>query len=217
MNDLRFLIVIVRRERSEEYISYLKQNEVSLAMSMLCEGTAKQKMLDLWGLESKEKSLLCCILAKEKAQALLKGLVWDMRLDAPNEGIALTVKIDRTNQEKASTAEKEVIEMDQTPYSLIITIAQRGYSNMVMDAARSAGATGGTIVHAKGTGADIASKFFGVTIADEKDMLYIVARQKDRNAIMNAIKQGAGRQTAARAVVFSTPVDAVTGLFGMDN
>ena len=50
------------------------------------------------------------------------------------------------------------------------------YTEKVMDAARQAGAAGGTVVHAKGTGAKYA-KFFGLTLADEKEMIYIVSFQ----------------------------------------
>ncbi len=216
MSDVKFLMAVVRRERAEEYVSFFNRHKVPLALSLLCEGTAKKKTLDLWGLESKEKTMLCCILPSEHAKGLMHDLVWEMRLDAPNEGIAVTVSIDSRHKSTKQADSKEVIEMNDALYTLIITIAQRGYSTMVMDAARQAGATGGTIVHAKGTGAEIASKFFGVSIADEKDMIYIVAKQDDRDAIMSAIKDGAGKDTPAKAVVFSTPVDAVTGLFGMN-
>ena len=40
----------------------------------------------------------------------------------------------------------------QFEHELIIVILNEGYSDMVVDAARSAGAAGGTVLHAKGTG-----------------------------------------------------------------
>jgi nitrogen regulatory protein PII len=84
---------------------------------------------------------------------------------------------------------------------------------MVMDAARSAGARGGTVVHAKGTANDsIKNTFFGVTVAAEKEMIYIVSRKSDRDTIMKAIMEQAGAHTSAKAMVFSLPVDSVVGL-----
>ena len=41
--------------------------------------------------------------------------------------------------------------MKNTIYELIVVICNIGYNDMVMDAARQAGATGGTIIHARGT------------------------------------------------------------------
>ena len=94
---------------------------------------------------------------------------------------------------------------------LIITIADKGNTDLIMDVAREAGASGGTVVKAKGTGAEIA-KFFGVSISEEKEMIYIVSRREDRDNIMHAIMENAGANTEAHAVVFSLPVDKVIGI-----
>lgn len=72
-------------------------------------------------------------------------------------------------------------------HELIMAIMNEGYSDTVMDAARSAGAGGGTVLHAKGTGRARAEKFFGVSLADEKDVVYIVAHAEEKAAIMQAI------------------------------
>ena len=83
---------------------------------------------------------------------------------------------------------------------------------MVMEAAREAGAKGGTIIHAKGTAKENASKFFGLTIAPEKELIYIAARKTDKDAIMRCIIEKAGPDTEAKSVVFSLPVEDVVGV-----
>ena len=87
-----------------------------------------------------------------------------------------------------------------------------GYSDAVMDAARSAGAGGGTVLHARGTGTRQAEKFFGVSLAEEKDILYIVATAEQKAAIMTAINKTSGAGTRAGAICFSLPVSNVIGL-----
>ena len=82
-------------------------------------------------------------------------------------------------------------------HELIMVIMNEGYSDTVMDAARSAGAGGGTVLHAKGTGRARAQKFFGVSLADEKDVVYIVAHADEKAAIMQAIADNAGPGTRA--------------------
>ena len=101
-------------------------------------------------------------------------------------------------------------------YELIVVILNEGHSDMVMDAARSAGAGGGTVLHAKGTGGIGTEKFFGVSLADEKDVIYIVASGKEKAAIMNAINKEAGPSTKAGAISFSLPVSDVAGLRRLD-
>ena len=61
-------------------------------------------------------------------------------------------------------------------HELIVVITNQGYTDQVMDAARAAGATGGTAVHAKGTGTELAKRFFGVSIASERELIFILAR-----------------------------------------
>ena len=99
-----------------------------------------------------------------------------------------------------------------TEYELLMVIANQGYSDVIMDAARGENARGGTVIHAKGTGAQHAEKFLGVTLADEKEILLIVAKKEDKNAIMKAIMEKAGLDSKARAIVFSLPVTDTAGM-----
>lgn len=102
--------------------------------------------------------------------------------------------------------------MKDTVYELIIAIANQGYIELVMDAARGAGAYGGTVIHAKGTGMEQAEKFMGVSLAAEKEMIFIVAKKEQKNLIMKAVMEQAGLTTKAKAVVFSLPVTDTAGL-----
>lgn len=108
--------------------------------------------------------------------------------------------------------EEQTMNKNELPYSLVVAITEQGNADVVMDAARSVGAGGGTVIHAKGTGSDYVTKFFGISIADEKDIVYIVAKKRDKDAIMKAIMQRTGVQTKYRTAVFSLPVESVAGL-----
>ncbi len=102
--------------------------------------------------------------------------------------------------------------LKDTTYELVIVIANQGYIEMVMDAARGAGAYGGTVIHAKGTGMEQAEKFMGVSLAAEKEMIFIVAKKEQKNDIMKAVMEQAGLDTKAKSIVFSLPVTDTAGL-----
>lgn len=102
--------------------------------------------------------------------------------------------------------------MKHTKYELLVVIANQGYTEMIMDAARKAHAPGGTVIHAKGTGAEKAEKFLGVSLATEKEMIFMVTRQEGKNAIMKAIMDKAGLETKAKSIVFSLPVTETAGM-----
>lgn len=91
-------------------------------------------------------------------------------------------------------------------------IAELGYTNLIMDAARKAGAYGGIVIHAKGTGMAAAEKFMGVSLAAEKEVIYIVVKSEQKNPIMQAIMEEAGINTKAKAICFSLPVTDTAGL-----
>ena len=101
-------------------------------------------------------------------------------------------------------------------HELLVVITNQGHTDMVMDAARAAGATGGTAVHAKGTGTELAKKFFGVSIAAEKELIFILTLEETRVPIMKAIMAQAGMQTEAQSLVFSLPVSDIAGLRRLD-
>ena len=218
MNGVSFVITVVQRELSDSYIDFFHKHGANLVFSYLCEGTAQKKALHLWGLEKKEMQIICCLCGSEAANRLLDGLVSEMRIDAPNAGVALMLPVDGVSGvSNAQCLPEGLIDdefkkrVEDMQYSLIVAIAERGYVDMVMDAAREAGARGGTVIHAKGTGARIGAKFFGLTIAAEKEMIYLVTSSEGKEAIIDAIIDKAGPSTEARAIAFTVPVERVAG------
>ena len=97
-------------------------------------------------------------------------------------------------------------------HELIITIVNRGFSQLVMDAARAAGATGGTILHARGSGVHEEETFYGISVQPEKEIVFIVVTEDDKRRVMQAVCEGAGLNTQGRGLCFSVPVDDVLGV-----
>ena len=102
--------------------------------------------------------------------------------------------------------------MKDTDYELLVAIANQGYIDTVMDAARSAKAGGGTVIHAKGTGMELAKKYLGVSLVEEKEVILIVTKSREKNQIMKAIMEPAGLDSKERTIVFSLPVTSVAGI-----
>ena len=221
MGGLYCMITIVRRELGERFMTFYKKNGIRTHMASLCNGTAQQKTLDYLGLEKTEKIMITSFLTDETRKKVSHDLVSKMHIDVPGNGIAMSIPMESVGGKSAleylapghepkKGAERD---MNATPYTLIVAIAESGSTDTVMDAARSAGARGGTVVHAKGTANDkITNSFFGVTVASEKEMIYIVSKRADRDIIMKSIMEKAGMNTDAKDVVFSLPVDSVVGL-----
>lgn len=223
MNGLTLMINIICREDAEEFTGFYAGRGIHCVYTANCRGTAEKKLLDLLGLEQKDKTILYAFVTGSQAEETMRALLREMKIDIPGRGIAMTLTVNSIGGErlmKYLSGERPVEEEemdDKKEYDLLIAVAESGGASLVMDAARSAGATGGTVVHAKGTGASGAEKFFGVSIAEEKEMIFIVVHSRDRKAVMQAVMQGAGMSTPAKAFVLSLPVDDVAGLRRLDD
>lgn len=95
---------------------------------------------------------------------------------------------------------------------LIIYICNSGYGYDAMDAARNAGAGGGTILHGRSSVTSEHKTFFGVTIHPEKDVLFIVCLKEQKQAIMNAINNQYGVASEAGGVIFAIDVEDSLGI-----
>ena len=221
MHDLCLLSVIVKRDHDEQLERFFEYHGINTVTTMLCQGTAGKKLLSLLGLEETEKIFQYVMTTRTNAKKLMNALISELGLNMPGSGVAFTVPVGSiagASSLKHLTDGQEIIlgevsQMTPTfPYELIIAIANRGHADTVMDAARSAGAMGGTVIHAKGTNPYGENRFFGVSIDDEKEMLMILTAACQKNAIMRAIMEQAGVESPAHTIMFTLPVESVAGL-----
>jgi len=98
--------------------------------------------------------------------------------------LASTVENAPNAKDARERAERDRMESGNT---LITAIISHGQADEIMRVARQAGARGGTILNARGTGTEDDVKFFGISLAPEKEMLLIVAENRDKNAILEAV------------------------------
>lgn len=220
MSNLYLMTTVVDRKIAKRYLSMYQENGQQVLFLAFGTGTASSEILDYLGLEHAEKTVVFSIVEEETWFSTKKQLQKKLRIDLPGGGIAFITPLSSIGGRKALNyllakddyQKEEESTLKDTAHELIVVIANQGNSELVMDAARSAGAYGGTIIHAKGTGKEAAEKFMGVSLAAEKEMLFIVTKTNEKNAIMKAIMEKAGLATRAKAIVFSLPVTDTAGL-----
>jgi len=102
--------------------------------------------------------------------------------------------------------------MAANSHELIICIVNNGFSDTVMDAAKDAGARGGTVLNARGTANKEAESFFHIAIQPEKEVVMILVPLNVKEAVLHALYEKAGLDTMGQGIAFSLPVDNVVGL-----
>lgn len=220
MGKLCLMTTIVSRKQLKKYLRLYQEEELQVMFITLGSGTASGDILDYLGLEAAEKAVLFHVLEESTWEKTKKDLRQKLQIDAPGEGIAFVVPLSsiggkRTLQFLTGNLDfhkEEESVLKDTTHELIVVIANQGYTELAMDAARGAGAYGGTVIHAKGTGMEQAEKFMGVSLASEKEIIFIVAKSSQKNDIMKAVMERAGMESKAKSIVFSLPVTDTAGL-----
>ena len=214
---MNYVISIINPEDGDTYREICYGLRLPMTLSLLGRGTATKNMLDLLGIASREKLIEMSTADEEGTAELIREERRRLYIDAPGNGVVLAVPVKSIGGGRTMAflgAEKTAAPEPVFENELILVIANEGHIDEVMDAARAAGARGGTVLHGKGTGNSGSQKFFKVSIAEEKEIIMIVADAGQKAAIMQSVIHAAGLDTPAQAIVFSLPVSAVGG-FGM--
>lgn len=220
LEPVKAVISIVKRDEGARLVSFFRAQKLHYDFICLGIGTATSEVLDYLGLENNEKDVVITMAPVSKIPMLLTQAAQTFRFAAPGQGIMFTIPLSSVSAripqilckpENMNGIEEIKLETSKK-YKLILTICNRGNSDVVMKAAKEAGARGGTLLHARRVGYEDMANFFGFTIQPEKDVVVILAESFQCKGIMEAITQAAGIGTECRALVFSMPVDEIMGM-----
>ncbi len=217
------VMAIVDRDKAKLMAELFENHKLPMVLAVLGRGTATSEVLDLYGLEAKEKALLITVAGADMTKQLIRAAKHKLFIDVPGNGIMMAIPLKSVGGGKTlaflsggAAPDKAVPEM-KFDHELIMAVINEGHTDPVMDAARSAGAAGGTVLHAKGTGGKLSEKFLGVSLADEKEVVLIVSKAGEKTAIMRAISDQCGVDTPSGAITFSLPISSVAGLRVLDD
>jgi nitrogen regulatory protein P-II 1 len=102
-------------------------------------------------------------------------------------------------------------------YNAIFVVLPRGTAEHVMNVAKEAGAQGGTILFARGTGTYEAKTFLGLTIDIAKEVLFVLIEEKDTERILQAMVEAGHLEKPGTGIAFVISVDKTVGLVSRDS
>ena len=214
------IITVISPQDLDELTSIHEELSVPVYVTFMGHGTAVRSMLDLLGIESNKKRIIMAVANTEKSLQLISEIKRRLYIGVPGHGIVISVPVRGIGGGRTvsilSEGEHPVKKMPQVSnrYEVIVAVANEGRTDDVMNAARSVGAAGGTVLHGKGTATEETARFLNISIASEKEVILIVAKKEQKNEIMRAVLEKAGPGKEAGAILFSLPVASVAG-FGM--
>ena len=181
----------------------------------LGRGTVHNHFLDILGLSEVRKEVLLIIIEEEREAALFHGLNQKFHFEKPHHGIVFSMDLKscfgiRDSKYKLNVDNKGVRDMG---YDAIFTIVDKGLDHEVIEAAKLGGATGGTIIRARGSGTRDNPILFNIEIDPEKEIILILSPNKNTDSIVRAIEKELNINQPGKGIIFVMDVKKTLGLY----
>lgn len=179
------------------------------------QGTVRSSLMHFLGLDEVRREVVLLITDTEKSKKAIQELDDKFHFDKPNHGIAFTLSVSQLlGMTNIDTVQARTIERGENKgmYQAIFVIVDRGDSEDVLEAAKTAGSRGGTIIHARGTGSEEAESFFQMDIDPEKDVVLILSQVKKADQIVDAIHEKLDLDQPNKGILFKLDVNETRGL-----
>ena len=170
----KMIYALVGRNSGELLVDAAKRAGARGGTIIPCRSISDNAVLQFFGIGESDQDAVIIITGDQKLKPILEAMheaaLEDKRLSGcvAVTGVNAVMKfmVENNRMEFFKTGEQTMDK--QTSHEMIFVIVNSGFADDVMAAARKAGAHGGTVLNARGTGKQEDVKFFGITIVPEK-------------------------------------------------
>lgn len=218
---VKMIVTIVEHGQGKTILKFYEKNQVRFHYRSKGRGTASSELLDVLGLGGTERDVVFSLAAESLADRLMQRLSQEQGEALHVKGIAFLIPLEAISQSVGLCLLQQGIretgkggkQMEQSGKSSLILIAvNQGYTEDVMNTARSAGAGGGTILRTRWAGQEEAASIYGVPLQEEKELIAIVTSGEKRNTIMETVQMKHGKGSEAGAVLCSVGLEQMVRL-----
>lgn len=226
-NRVKLLVGIINKEDELRLTEIINECATSVHFSGVGHGTARNSYMNFFGLGEIEKRVTMSLISASAEHNILSAVGHGLKLYLVGRGIAFTVPLsgisniindsitsgvdnpDKPSGRRAPISKKKETE---TMHELVIAVVNTKFTDVAIEAARTAGATGATVFHTKSINNQRAEQSIGTTLSRETDSIFFLTTLEYRAKIMEAVRDAAGLKTEGGAVIFSLPVDDLVGI-----
>lgn len=220
----KLLVSIVNPDDEIPLKEVLDDCSIALAFTFAGMGTAHSAVLDYLGIGQTEKSILGSLIPETDEDTILREI--RQKILSTRRGISFTIPLSGISEIVAkgingAATEKtldgrKIMKNEDRKYDLVVAAVAVNFVDIAMEAARAAGAAGGTVIRARSTSNAKAEQFIGITLMQEQEILLILTKRENKLAIMEALNEKVGLKTEAGGVIFALPVDRTAGVSAVD-
>jgi nitrogen regulatory protein PII len=214
VKEFLLLCAIVNFGTGSKVLKIAKKSGIWGGTIFLGTGTGKNPVLAAFDLNDIRKEIVVMVAEKPCGQAALEEIGREMHMHKANHGVVFSMPLAGVfgvahNQCRCAPNERSGGDF---MYSAIFTIVEKGKAESVIDAATRAGARGGTIINARGSGIHETQKLFSMNIEPEKEVVLIVAGKELTQAIIEAIRMDLQIDQPGKGIIFVQEIDSAYGL-----
>ena len=225
---VKLLVGIINREDEERFTEIINEQCVALHFSGLGHGTAHSSYMTYFGFNEIDKRMTLSLIPERQEHEILSEIGHGLKLYLVGRGIAFTIPLSGISNiindaivrgsersDKAASRQSHISKKKKEKkamHELVIAVVDSKYTDVAIEAARSAGATGATVFHTKSVNNDKAAQTIGTTVSQETDSVFFLTTLEYKTKIMEAVRDAAGLKTEGGAVIFSLPVDDLVGI-----
>ena len=223
-NRAKLLIGIVKKEDEKNFTNAVNKCCTALHFSGVGHGTARSSYLTYFGINDIEKRVVFSIIPELLEKEILRSIGQELRLYLVGRGIAFTTPLSTISSIVEEAILEQTEDVKPTPrkkekkimHELVIAVVNQKYTDLAIDAARNAGATGATVFRTKSLNNAKVEERMGATLPEQSESIFFLTSSEYKLKIMEAIRDAAGLKTEGGAVIFSVPVDELVGIGRFD-
>ena len=226
-NRVKLLVAIINKEDEGRLTEIVNECSTAMHFSGVGHGTARSSYMSYFGLGEVEKRMTTSLIPASAEHSILNAIGHGLKLYLVGRGIAFTIplsgisniindailsgvdKPDRSMGRRAPISRKKET---RKMHELVIAVVNTKYTDIAIEAARAAGATGATVFHTKSINNERAEQAIGTTVSRETDSIFFLTTLEYKTKIMEAVRDVAGLKTEGGAIISSLPVDDLVGV-----
>lgn len=210
MRDYVLVCTIVNEDLGSEVLNIAHQMNISGGTIMKAKGSVQSSLLNLLGLDNDNKEVCLNLIQEEKEQAFLLEVENQLKLSKAHHGLAFSLPVYAAiglRKHKPFIKKRE----GDGKMDAIFSIVDRGIGDDVIHEAKKAGASGATIMHARGSGIHLKEKIFNFDIEPEKDVVLILSPSNESPQILQQLKDKFSFDQPGHGILFVLDAKTVVG------
>ncbi len=213
---LMMLLSIVQRNSGQALIKNLNSKDITLHFQTVGFGTAPTEMMDIFGLGTNAKDIVISIGAESTIKNMMADFGSNFASYSEYGGLMIVLKMSAASRLVTEILNHNLTENEikgdgamknEHHNNLILISVNNGYADPVMETAKKAGATGGTIVRGRLADAEHLIELGQMEASEEREIICILAPSAVSHKIMEDVNKSFGISSEANGILCAVPTE----------